>query len=684
MTMRDEPAPPGSRRIALVAVGLLAVYVLALRALLAPGGGLLGRYFIRGEGGGEILVHERLDPDLNFPVPQRLDAAYIFHWDMRKHGFPATMPPYSIHWTGLLRVPGPGTYGFSADVQGAAGLQIDGSPIDLQPDTMTERTLAAGWHAIAFDYALGQGDARLVLSWTPPGQTSRAIPSRYFAPDTAAVAADSTRHGLGWALLAAGAVAAFACAWLSRRGRGPVPGWIAALRAERVTVALGAIIVLAAFLRFHDHALVPFHHETADEYQHAWEGWSLLHTGVPAAWSMFPDRYPMSETVDFRWFGDRYVLVRPYFDHPPLFSVLVGLVTSIGQSASYTIPWDFLSGTLPVMRLVPILLSLAGIVLLYRLARVYGVSERAALLGTLVYATLPVIVLAHRLVKAESLLAVLFMGAILAAHRHQLSGRMADAAVAGILGGLSIWTKATGVAVVGVVLVLLLSARRVRGALLALGLAAGFVALYLAYAWAQDFGIFLKVIEAQSTSKWVGLESLQDLLTGKIVTKYFGRGWYLWLLLCAGLAAFRKERGLLLPLAVYGTLIAMTADHRVIYGWYRIPFYPFLCVAAGAALERMLARADLYRVFPFAITAVSTGALYAWSQAPMVIQSKQAVVLFAAVALLPFLVRLAHESPLTERIARLATWALLAAFLITSLVTVDGLLEIYAGTRGLR
>src|SRR6185436_18524616 len=135
MTVRDEPAPPGARRIALVAVGLLAVYVLALRALLAPGGGLLGRYFIRGEGGGEILVHERLDPDLNFPVPQRLDAAYIFHWDLRKHGFPATMPPYSIHWSGLLRVPGPGTYGFSADVQGAAGLQIDGSPIDLQPDT---------------------------------------------------------------------------------------------------------------------------------------------------------------------------------------------------------------------------------------------------------------------------------------------------------------------------------------------------------------------------------------------------------------------------------------------------------------------------------------------------------------------------------------------------------------------
>jgi hypothetical protein len=679
-----ERASPRAPRSALVVVGLLAVYVLSLQALLRPGGGLRGRYFIRGEGGVEIAVHERIDADLNFPVPQRLDSAYIFHWDMRRHGFPATMPPYSIHWTGLLLVPQPGTYGFSVDVQGEAALQIDGSPLELQPDTLTERSLSAGWHPVAFDYALGQGDARVVLSWRPPGQSVQPIPSRFFAPDPAAVTAASTRRGLGWGLLAAGAALALAGVILGRRERGAVAGLLASLRSERVTLALGAIIVLAALLRFHDHALVPFHHETADEYQHAWEGWSLLHQGVPAAWSMFPDRYPMSDTVDFRWFGDRYVVVRPYFDHPPLFSLIVGLVTSLGQSATYPIPWDFLSGTLPLMRVVPILLSLAGIVLLYRLARSYGVSERAALLGTLVYATLPLIVLAHRLVKAESLLAIFFMGAILAAHRHRLSGRMGDAVVAGVLGGLSIWTKATGVAVVGVVLVLLLSARRFRGALLALGLAAGFLALYLVYAWTQDFGIFLKVIQAQSTSKWVGLESLQDLLTGKIVTKYFGRGWYLWLLLCAGLAAFRRERAILMPLALYGTLIALTADHRVIYGWYRIPLYPFLCVAAGTALERMISRGDLYRVFPFAITAVATGALYAWSGEPLLIQSKPAVALFALIALLPFLVRLAFESALTERIARLATWVLLAAFLLTSLIIDDGLLEIYSATRGLR
>jgi len=79
VSAREEEARPGARRLALLAVLLLALYALALQSLLGSGGGLVGRYFIRGENGGEIPVHERLDADLNFPVPQRLDAAYIFH-----------------------------------------------------------------------------------------------------------------------------------------------------------------------------------------------------------------------------------------------------------------------------------------------------------------------------------------------------------------------------------------------------------------------------------------------------------------------------------------------------------------------------------------------------------------------------------------------------------------------------
>ena len=698
MTESGQVRDPGGRRAALILLAVLCAYVVLMDALLRPSGGLLfrpcsgllGRYLISGEGGLETPVHERVDARLDFPVPQRLDAAYIFHWDMKRLGLPVSMPPYSIHWSGLLHAPEPGVYGFTLDAQGEVRLRIDGTQLEMHQDTLTERHFAAGWHPIALDYELAQGDARLVLSWKPPRGALAPVPSRCLAPDGAAIAASATRRVLAWVLLAAGAATALALYALGRRQETAPARYLRALGTQRVTLAVGAIVILAALLRFHDFALVPFHHETADEYQHAWEGWSLLHQGVPLAWSTFPDRYPIDQTLDFRWFGDRYVVVRPYFDHPPLFSILVGLVTSLVQAltpsfgygfASYPAPWDFLSCTLTVMRLVPIVLSLIGIVLLYRVARAYGASERAALLGSLVYATLPVIVLTHRLVKAESLLALLFMGAILATRRHELSGSAGSAILAGLLCGLSIWTKATGLAVVAVILVLLLAARRYRGALLALGITGGFLLLYLIYAWALDFGIFLKVIEAQSTTKLIGLEALQDLVNGKIVTKYFGRGWYPWLLLCAALAAFRRERGLLLTLAVYGMVIAMTADYRVIYGWYRIPLYPFLCVAAGCALEEMIDEANLFRVAPFAVMAVSTGLLYALPAS--LTGTRWAVYLFALAALVPFLPRLISERPWTVLAARLATGVLVAIFLITSLVTIGGLLEIYAATRGL-
>jgi hypothetical protein len=229
---------------------------------------------------------------------------------------------------------------------------------------------------------------------------------------------------------------------------------------------------------------------------------------------------------------------------------------------------------------------------------------------------------------------------------------------------------------------MLTARRRYRDALLVLAVTAGCVAAYLLYAWAYDFEIFLKVIQAQSTTKWVSLEAVNDLLGGKIVVKYFGRGWYLWLLLCAAFAALRRERGLLLPLAVYVVVIALTADYRVIYGWYRIPLYPFLCVAAGLALEEMIEKADLFRTLPYAVTVVVTGLLYALPE-PLA-HTKAAVALFAALALGPYLLRFVHEGPASARLARGATLLLLLVGLVTSLAAVGGLLEIYSASRGLR
>ena len=82
-----------ARRAALALTTIAALYVVLLLSLFRPCGGLQGRYLVAGQGGVEALVHERVDPQIDFSVPQKLDAAYVFHWNQSRLGdFPRDWP----------------------------------------------------------------------------------------------------------------------------------------------------------------------------------------------------------------------------------------------------------------------------------------------------------------------------------------------------------------------------------------------------------------------------------------------------------------------------------------------------------------------------------------------------------------------------------------------------------------
>jgi len=218
-------------------------------------------------------VHRRVDPRIDFPVSQRIDAAYIFHWNRSGSAIsPDSMPPYRIHWTGLLRASRPGTYGFAIDAQGEARLAIDGMPLETQPaPSRSGCSPPAGIRSPRLQSGATGGRApdplvaatrRFPASgpFRRPRPGSRRHRPRGHPPDSR------------WLLVAAGAAAVAGMLYLSHREGSAGARLRSLVRSERVTLALGAILILAAVLRFHDYALVPFHHETADEYQHAWEG----------------------------------------------------------------------------------------------------------------------------------------------------------------------------------------------------------------------------------------------------------------------------------------------------------------------------------------------------------------------------------------------------------------------------
>ena len=108
--------------------------------------------------------------------------------------------------------------------------------------------------------------------------------------------------------------------------------------------------------------------------------------------------------------GTSYRIVHPYFDHPPLFSVLVG------GGAWLLGARDLQDVTAAMIRPVAIALSSFSTCLAYVLGRVLPVA-RACSAAAILIATAPVAVLFGRAVESENLLAPLLLVSLLLAHR---------------------------------------------------------------------------------------------------------------------------------------------------------------------------------------------------------------------------------------------------------------------------
>ncbi len=92
------------------------------------------------------------------------------------------------------------------------------------------------------------------------------------------------------------------------------------------------VIILASSLRLYHYDSIPHAKWTADELAFCWNGMSLIQNHVPTAWSW------LSSYGDFpieMWQGHQYRLVTPWFDHPPLFSLVVGAAAILGGANSF-------------------------------------------------------------------------------------------------------------------------------------------------------------------------------------------------------------------------------------------------------------------------------------------------------------------------------------------------------------
>jgi len=205
---------------------------------------------------------------------------------------------------------------------------------------------------------------------------------------------------------------------------------------------------------------------------------------------------------------------------------------------------------------------------------------------------------------------------------------------------------------------------------------------YLLYGAFYGWDLFTMVLKLQS-SKWVGLRSVLDLVgISRVVELQFGGGWYLWTLIAVGRMAVGEGKRLLVPAGVYFLVLVASVDERGVFGWYRLPLYPYLCLAGGLFLAEWWQERDASRGFLFAATALATTVYYALP--PGAERTRTAVLFPFAVSCLPVLLDRFHSSPLWSRIRTWGVALSLTLFFAGNVVIVVRQVPIYLaeGVRG--
>lgn len=342
---------------------------------------------------------------------------------------------------------------------------------------------------------------------------------------------------------------------------------------------LALILAIGYQLRVKNSVNVPLPGLSMDEYGNAWVGLSLIRLGVPVGISglsgiatyptyINPDRV-FSSTIP----GGALPISYPWFDHPPL----MGLVS--GSFAYLRGDRVFEDVSTVTIRKPIIWLSTLNIALIFLLAYLwFGLPT--AVIASLLYATSPLVIVGSRMVQAENGLVPMWLISLCLLAGAEKSKKVNLMRLAAVFAGLAVLFKLSGVAAIvsGALIV-----RQRRGLIEFLAISISVALLFVFYGLAIDGKEFIAVLMSNAGRTYgIGLNAVYDLITSTKITstKYLTDGWPLVGWLGLGFLTLRKK---LSPLVIClgGYLAIYLLFGSASYGWYRIPFLPFLFIAAG-------------------------------------------------------------------------------------------------------
>ncbi len=550
-----------------------------------------------------VQVHDRRNPSQvywsgSFQAPAVEATGFFRAAMMDGYEFPPLpfpeQPQFRVTMRMNLVVSEEGVHGFELDSPWFGALDIGeqhvfgSGPFHPGTEGIGEIRLTPGVHAVRLTVQPSGRQGGLRLLWSSPTQKLRPV-----TPADLTTATRPFLHELGTVvsspmLWIGGLLVGYLILRWIFGAQGPI-SW----REKALAACLLGLLALA--VRSSNAAYYP--RAGGDEFHNAWAGWNLLHEGSPKTWSRGPV-YPSKEPIT--WFSFRFTIVPASFGHAPLLPVLVGgTATLLGAQNMYQC-------TPARIRPLMVLIGSLGVVMLFLVCETLLDFQTAFLAGVLMAAS-PLVVFNSRLAKEENLV-LLFWLVGLYLYLKFMRGRETPRLdyLCGAMLGLAALTKIHGNALGPAFAVVALAdgPPNVKRAVRILGTSLGVGALYPLYGLLLDASTYLS--EFSWLSQRYPLEDAADkfLILPRLILEHkiaagtpMVDGWILlgWL----SLPFLIRYKAISIPVVAYLLILMATINSGNLYGFYIIPIFPFLCIAAGVHIRRVLDGRSVLPVFLF-------------------------------------------------------------------------------------
>lgn len=350
------------------------------------------------------------------------------------------------------------------------------------------------------------------------------------------------------------------------------------------------ILSIGFALRHYNYISLPRHGATFDEFAWTWLGINIIQQGTPISWSSQP-QYKHRKHLIYQ--GAAFWIVTPYLEHPPLF----GLVA--GASALVNGAHDMYGVNLHNMRKLSLALGVFSIVMIFIFVNsLYG--RNIALLSTLIYATVPTIVIGSRIVQNENFLVPFWLLALFLLNKYLKTGEKRFRNIAGLVAGLLTLAKVPWI-VVGASLGMILSYKgKWKDAFIVGGITLSIFSLFIIYGLVLDQKLFLDLWMLQLARYDITFTGFFSIFTKPLlVDRYFLDGWILfgWFSILLISKNLKEHFFIILPFLAYLVIYVFAIPDEPLHGWYRYPFYPFLLMSVALVLREEWKRISFITLF---------------------------------------------------------------------------------------